>query len=86
MKMENPNPFKTSDLGLAAYLLYEGLEILKPIKTAIPGRFDIVFIDSDERAQLEKNFKSGDTQVDAREYAICIHQVGRLIRGGPYSG
>lgn len=71
--------FQTRDLPLAAFLVYNEMELLGSATTDRPGSNMIVFIDRPDRPDLIKAFDN-DAEVPAKIYAKCIHQVGRAVR------
>ena len=77
--MTNVVTFQTRDLPLAAFLLYNKLELLGSATTSKPGSNMIVFLDRPDREDLSKAFELG-AEVDAKQYAKCIHQVGKAVR------
>jgi hypothetical protein len=77
--MTNVVTFQTRDLPLAAFLLYNKMELLGSATTSKPGSNMIVFLDRDDREDLTKAFQLG-AEVDAKQFAKCIHQVGKAVR------
>ena len=71
--------YQTRDLPLAAFLVYNQMEMLGSATTSKPGSNMIVFIDRPDRPDLIKAFDN-DVEVPAKIYAKCIHQVGRAVR------
>lgn len=72
--------FQTSDLGLAAYLLYHGMTLLGPVETDDPKRHALFFIDDDKRTQYEDEYLSSRGMVSAKRYSVCAHKVARELR------
>lgn len=64
-------PFKTSDLGIAAYLLSQGMNLLGTIESGEAGRLFFIFEDADNRDTLLENWTSGKDQVSASHYFRC---------------
>ena len=77
--MTNVQTFQTRDLPLAAFLLYNEMELLGSATTSKPGSNMIVFIDKLEREDLVKAFSLG-AQVDAKQYAKCIHKIAKAVK------
>lgn len=77
--MPNIETYQTRDLPLAAFLLYNEMELLGSATTSRPGSNMIVFLDRPDRIELIKDFESG-ALVDAKRYAKCIHKVGKAVR------
>lgn len=77
--MTKVNTYQTRDLPLAAYLLYNKMELLGSATTSKPGSNMIVFLEHKNREQLIQEFEAGAT-VNAKEYAKCIHKVGKAVR------
>lgn len=71
--------FQTSDLGEAAYLLYQGMTLLGPVETADPKRHALFFVDDDDREQYVIDYQGSGT-VNAREYSKCAHKVAKELR------
>lgn len=71
--------YQTRDLPQAAFLLYNELELLGSATTDRPGSNMIVFIDRKDREDLIQSFEDG-AKVNAKQYAKCIHEVGRAVR------
>ena len=71
--------YQTRDLLLAAFLVYNQMEMLGSATTSKPGSNMIVFIDRPDRPDLIKAFDN-DAEVPAKIYAKCIHQVGKAVR------
>lgn len=73
---ENVKPYKTSDQGLAAFLLVKGLTYLKPIPTADSRRKEFVFVDSDDRTELvEVYFTGQESTFSPKEYSRAIKRL-----------
>ncbi len=72
--------YRTSDLGLAAYLVYSGMTLLGPVATQDPKRHALFFVDTDERERFVIEYMNHATQVDARTYSKCAHKVARELR------
>lgn len=73
---KNVKPYKTSDQGLAAFLLVKGLTYLKPIPTADSKRKEFVFIDNDERTELVEIFLTGQQATfSPREYSKALRRL-----------
>ena len=77
--MTNVVTFQTRDLPLAAFLLYNDMELLGSATTSRPGSNMIVFLDRDDREDLAKAFEFG-AQVDAKKYAKCIHKIAKAVK------
>jgi len=71
--------YTTSDLGLAAYLLYQGMTLLGTVETADPKRHALYFVDDDNREQYISDYQGNGT-VEAREYSKCAHKVAKELR------
>lgn len=74
------NHYSTSDLGLAAYLLYEGMTLLGTVETADPKRHALYFVDDDSRKDWELNYMGGKAEVKAKRYSYCVHKVAKELR------
>lgn len=72
--------YQTSDLGIAAYLVYKGLTLLGPVETEDPRRHALFFVDDDNREQYVKEFEDGTGEVYAKKYSACAHKVARELR------
>lgn len=72
--------YRTSDLGLAAYLVYKGMTLLGPVATQDPKRHALFFVDTDERERFVFDYMNNATKVDARRYSQCAHKVARELR------
>jgi len=72
--------YKTSDLGEAAYLLYQGMTLLGPVETENPNRHALFFIDDDSRKQYVSDYENGVAEVIAKQYASCSHKVAKELR------
>lgn len=72
--------YQTSDLGLAAYLLYHGMTLLGSVATSNPNRHAICFTDTESRKQLVTDYEEGIGQVNARTYSKCSHRVARALK------
>lgn len=73
-------PYTTSDLGLAAYLYTEDVELLKPIPTRDPKRFDFVFLSDDTVEDLVRRYFAGQAQVNPRDYFYAIKRVRNTLK------
>ena len=72
--------YKTSDIGIAAYLLYSGLELLGPVPTKDPSRHSLYFLDSDNRPELVEEFLSNKGSVVPKRFAVCVHKIAKELR------
>lgn len=72
--------YKTSDLGIATYLLYKGMTLLGPVETSNPKRHALYFIDDDSREEYIDEFLSGTGTVSAKKYSSCAHKVAKELR------
>ena len=77
--MPNIETYQTRDLPLAAFLLYNEMELLGSATTSRPGSNMIVLLDRPDREQLIKDFEDG-ALVDAKRYAKCIHKVAKIVK------
>jgi len=77
--MTNVVTFQTRDLPLAAFLLYNDMELLGSATTSKPGSNMIVFIDRDDREKLVNAFEF-NAHVSAKKYAKCIHKIGKAVK------
>ncbi len=77
--MAELKPYRTEDLGLAAYLHVKGLQILKPIPTRDPRRLAFIFVDQKDREKLVDEYFSGEGQVPAQKYFYAIKDVRSLL-------
>mgnify|MGYP003344985301 FL=1 len=77
--MPKVQTYQTRDLPLAAFLLYNELELLGSATTDKPGSNMIVFLFKADIDELIKQFEDG-AEVEARRYARCIHRVGKAVR------
>ncbi len=73
-------PFKTSDLGLAAYLSYMGMTVLGCVSSGEAGRLFFVFTDVDGSKQLVENWTSGHDEVSASRYMRALRQCKRRLQ------
>jgi hypothetical protein len=71
--------YKTSDLGLAAYLLYKGVKVLGTAETSNPRRHAILFEDQDDRESFEEEYRN-DGQVSAIAYSSCAHKIAKELK------
>ena len=76
----NKEVYKTSDIGLAAYLLYSNLELLGPVPTKDPSRHSLYFLDSEERPTLVEDFLSNKGSVIPKRFAKCVHTIAKELR------
>lgn len=74
------NHYSTSDLGLAAYLLYEGMTLLGTVETSDPKRHALYFIDDDNRPEWEMDYLGGKAMVNAVKYSGCAHRVAKELK------
>jgi hypothetical protein len=66
-----------SDIWMAAFLLANGAKL----REVVPGYFCSFVFEADERLpELIRQWRDGDTLVDAREYAKASKQIRRAIR------
>lgn len=72
--------YRTSDLGLAAYLLYQEMTLLGPVSTPDPKRHALFFVDTPEREGFVREYQNNESEVDARVYSQCAHRVARELR------
>ena len=72
--MNEVRPFKTSDQGLAAYLLVKGMTYLKPIPTTDTKRKEFVFVDSERRTELV------ETYLTNKEDTFSPQQYSKALR------
>lgn len=77
---QNEQFYRTSDLGLAAYLVYEKMTLLGPVATEDPKRHALYFLDAPDRERFVFDYLNNRTQVDARVYSQCAHKVARELR------
>ena len=73
-------PYKTSDLGLAAYLLTAGLELLGCVESGEHGRLFFIFKDNTERENLTEAWITGRDQVSAKLYFSKLRVCKRLLK------
>lgn len=74
------NHYSTSDLGLAAYLLYRGMTLLGTVETSDPKRHALYFIDDDNRADWVTEYLGGKAMVNAIQYSSCAHKVAKELK------
>lgn len=72
--------YNTSDIGIAAYLLYSGLELLGPVPTKNPSKHSLYFIDSEDRPELVEEFLSNKGSVVPKQFAKCLHKIAKELR------
>lgn len=72
--------YRTSDLGLAAYLLYQDMTLLGPVATPDPKRHALFFVDTPEREGFVDEYQNNQSEVDAKEYSKCAHRVARALK------
>lgn len=72
--------YKTTDLGIAAYLLYQGMTLLGPVETEDPKRHALFFVDSDSRDEYVQEYLSGGGSVSPKRYSSCAHKVAKELR------
>lgn len=73
-------PYKTSDLGIAAYLLSQGMELLGTVESGEKGRLFFVFEDTDERDSKLEDWTSGKDQVSASHYFRCLRLCKKKLQ------
>lgn len=78
--MAKENFYRTSDLGLAAYLVYQGMNLLGPVATDDPKRHALYFVDEPEREGFVREYTHNLSEVDAKEYSKCAHKVARALK------
>lgn len=61
-------PFKTSDLGKAAFFLNRGMNLLGCVASGEQGRMFFVFTDAPDRDELEEQWTTGKDTVSAKGY------------------
>lgn len=72
--------YSTTDLGLAAYLIYQGMTLLGTVETSDPKRLALYFIDDDDRKLWEGEYLSGEAMVNARKYSNCAHRAAKELK------
>lgn len=77
--MPKIDTYQTRDLPLAAFLLYNDVELLGSATTSRPGSNMIVFLNRPDIEDLIKAFEAGAV-VEASKYAKCIHRIGKAVR------
>lgn len=73
-------PYKTSDLGIAAYLLAQGMNLLGCIESGEANRLFFVFEDQDVRDQYLEDWTSGKDQVSASHYFRCLRVCKKRLQ------
>lgn len=73
-------PYKTSDLGIAAYLLSQGMNLLGTIESGETGRLFFVFEDQDERDTFLEAWTSGRDTVSASHYFRCLRTCKKKLQ------
>lgn len=73
-------PYKTSDLGIAAYLLSQGLNLLGCIPSGETGRLFFVFEDSEDRDAHLEAWTSGKDQISASHYFRCLRVCKKRLQ------
>lgn len=76
-------PFKTADRGLAAFLHYNGLEVLGT-KIVNEKYKEFILVDNKNRSQLVDNYISQkNSDVVAAKYERSYKLMGKILRNGP---
>ena len=73
-------PFKTSDLGKAAFYLLRGMTLLGCVESGEKGRLFFVFTDHPERDNFEEEWTSGHDQVSASAYFRAERQCKKKLQ------
>lgn len=73
-------PYKTSDLGIAAYLLSQGMNLLGCIESGEANRLFFVFEDQDIRDQYLEDWTSGKDMVSASHYFRCLRVCKKRLQ------
>lgn len=73
-------PYKTSDLGLAAYLATQGYALLGCVATGDSGRLLFVFEDQDTRDDLVEAYITGQGQVSAKLYSAKLTAMKKALK------
>lgn len=72
--------FRTSDHGLAGYLVYLGFNCIGAVPTKDDKRLDFVFIDIDDAEKHTNDFLTHNDQVSASKYKKKLDQVRWKLR------
>lgn len=78
--MDQMKPFKTSDLGIAAYLLSQGMDLLGCIESGEAGRLFFIFEDSVNRDTFIEDWTSGKDEVSASHYFRCLRVCKKRLQ------
>lgn len=73
-------PYKTSDLGLAAYLATQGYDLLGCVPANDTGRLLFVFEDKDTRDDLVEAYITGQGMVSAKLYSAKITAMKKALK------
>jgi hypothetical protein len=80
MENKTPSLFKTVDLGLAAYLLYQNMTLLGCVDAGSGGRLFFVFTDDPARDVLTEQFMTGQDSVSASRYFRSLRRCKAALR------
>lgn len=76
--MNIKNEFTTKDFYLSAYLLSQGLRLVRLDKSE-PRKVYFVFHDVEARASLVEDFLFGRAQVEPKQFVAAIKEVKQLL-------
>lgn len=76
--MKMMQPYRTSDLYIASYLLSKGLE-LQGIDRRNAQRYDFIFIDREDRPRLVQTFLCGQAIGNLPDFIYYVKRAKRLL-------
>ncbi len=78
MKMQDDKFFKTTDIGLAAFLLTEGIE-LSGINRDLTNRGTFLFPNTDNCLRLVAKFSKMEARVEPTRFQASLKQLKHLL-------